>query len=150
MPLETQYSKMVLAGIALKCLNPILTIICSLSYKYVSLIFVDKLHWQTPLTTIVQKIELAENWAGKLRWQIQLTKYVEKKNWQNLLITKLVDKTQSTNSVDKPHWQTPLTINWQTVDKMPWHTLLRCFFDKMLAKYSYVPKELKKWVDKNR
>ena len=33
MPLEPQYAKMVLAGIALKCLNPILTIVCSLSYK---------------------------------------------------------------------------------------------------------------------
>ena len=33
MPLEPQYAKMVLASIALKCLNPIPTIVCSLSYN---------------------------------------------------------------------------------------------------------------------
>ena len=32
-PLEPQYGKMLLASVALRCLNPILTIVCCLSYK---------------------------------------------------------------------------------------------------------------------
>ena len=32
-PIEPMYGKMILAGVALKCLDPVLTIVCSLSYK---------------------------------------------------------------------------------------------------------------------
>ena len=33
LPIEPIYGKMILGGVALRCLNPILTMVCSLSYK---------------------------------------------------------------------------------------------------------------------